>query len=135
MADTVTSTVLHQDNRRYVLHLTNLSDGTGESGEIKVDKSAMSIKGENPAVSVGYMSIDRVFGFVHGFTYIQLLWDHDTDDVALTLGPGNFDLDFSSFGGVADPQSAGGTGDLLLTTVGASANDLYDITIEMRFWK
>lgn len=134
MTDTVTSTVLHRENRRYVLHLTNVSDGTGESGVIKVDKSGMTILGQNPAVAVGHMAIERIHGFIYGFTYVQLLWDHTTDDVATTLGPGNFDLDFSSYKGIHDPQSAGGTGDLLLTTVGAVASDLYDITLDVRFY-
>lgn len=135
MVDTVTSDVVFRDNTRYVLHLTNISDGTGESAVIKADKSALTILGESPAVAVGHMALERVHGFVYGFTYVQLLWDHTTDDTAIVLGPGNFDLDFRDYGGRHDPQSAGGAGDLLLTTVGAVLNDLYDITLDMRFYK
>ena len=135
MVDTVTSQVVTRNNNRYVLHLTNVSDGTGESGVIKVDRSSMEIFGESSAVTPGHMAIERIHGFIYGFTYVQLLWDHTTDDVAATLGPGNFDLDFRDYGGRPDPQSAGGTGDLLLTTVGAVASDIYDITIDMRFYK
>lgn len=135
MADTVTSTALKTGNNRYVLRLTNVCDGTGESAVQKVDKSAMTITGQSPAVAVGHMAIDRVLGFVSGFTKVQLLWDHTTDDVAITLAPGNVDISYKDFGGIHDPQSAGGTGDLLLTTSGDVAGDLYDITLDIRFYK
>ena len=134
MVDTVSSAVLLKDVNRYVLHLTNVSDGTGESGVIKVDKSAMSIVGQSPAVAVGHMAIDRIQGSVGGFTNVQLYWDHTADDLAVGLGAGTVDLDFREFGGVHDPESAGGTGDLLLTTAGATSGDTYSLTIELRFY-
>ena len=134
MSDSVTSQVIHQDNKQYVIHLTSVSDGTGESGVVKVDKSAMSITGQSPAVAVGHMAIAGIVGFVHGFNYVQLLWDHTSDDVALTIGPGNVDLDFSEWGFINDPQSAGGTGDLILTSSGPTSGDIYDLIIDVRFF-
>lgn len=135
MTDAVTSQVVYRHNNRYVLHLTSVSDGTGESAVIKADRSGLTILGQSPAVAVGHMAIARVHGFVNGLTYVQLLWEHTTDDVAVTLGPGNFDLDFRDYNGVHDPQSSGGTGDLVLTTVGSDNGDVYDITIDLRFYK
>lgn len=135
MTDAVTSTVLLHDVNRYVIRLTNLCDGTGESGVIKVDKSGMEIVGQSPAIAVGHMGIQRIQGVVYGFTSVQMLWDHTTDDIAVTLAPGNFDLDFRNYGGTHDPQSAGGTGDLLLTTAGDTAGDIYEITLELGFYK
>jgi len=135
MADTVTSTVLEHDLNRYVLRLTNICDGTGESGVIKADKSEIDIFGESPAIDVGHMAIERIRGQIHGFTYVRLYWDHTADDLAAALVPGQIDLDWREFKGIHDPQSAGGTGDLLLTTAGNTANDTYDLTIEMRLYK
>jgi hypothetical protein len=134
MADTVTSTVLFKDVNRYVIRLTNLCDGTGESAVQKVDKSGMVIGGQYPGESVTRMAIDRIQGSVTGFTNVQLWWDHTANDLAAALGPGTVDLDFREFGGVHDPQSAGGTGDLLVTTTGNTAGDIYDLTVEMRFY-
>ena len=59
---------------------------------------------------------------------VRLLWDHDTDDEIATLSGGGA-FDWSSIGGLTDPRSAGGTGDVLLTTNGHTAGDSYDITI------
>ena len=134
MADTVTSDVTYNTDDVYGLHLTGVSDGTGETNVIKVDKSAMTIKGQSPAVAVGHMAIERVRGFQNGYTYIKLHWDHTTDDTAVLLGSGQFDLDFREHP-LHDPQSTGGTGDLLLSTVGHTAGDVYDIHLDMRFYK
>ena len=71
---------------------------------------------------------------LQGFTSVRLLWDHDTDDKALELsGSGYEDFRGDSFlrtqKGLADPRTAGGTGDILLTTVGAVSGATYDITL------
>ena len=39
MADTVSTRILEQGERNLVVQLTNLSDGTGETGVVKVDAS------------------------------------------------------------------------------------------------
>ena len=42
MADAVASQTLVDDNRRAVIKLTNISDGTGESAVTKVDVSSLA---------------------------------------------------------------------------------------------
>lgn len=134
MADTVTSSVVESFNGLMV-HLTGVSDGTGESNVIKVDKSAyLASDGAEPAS----LDIEQVRWNIQGFTYIKLAWDHTTDDTALVLSGSGYD-DFSGNGGdvtnpkgLPDPRSAGGTGDLLLTSVGATSGDTYDITLWLR---
>jgi hypothetical protein len=125
MADAVATRVVQNSEDEYVIHLTNISDSTGESAVVKIDKSTLTnINGAEPA-RINILSIRWA---IQGFTYVKLLWDHTTDDVAMLLNGNGYD-DFSAGGGLRDPSSAGGTGDLLLTTVGATATSTYDITI------
>src|SRR5690349_21757571 len=119
MADAVTTTVISQTPDRYLVHFTNISDGTGESAVKKVDKSTLTAEdGAEPAS----LDIEWIQFSIGGFSSVRLLWDHTTDDVALALAGSGF-LDFrgdNSFNfapkGLADPRSAGDTGDILLTT-------------------
>ena len=135
MTDTITTNALRVEGTSHAFSRLCVSDGTGESAAIVVDKSAMAIGGKSPAVAVGHMAIERVRGFSAGLTSITLSWDHTTDDVALVLPPGAVDMDFSDLGGLHDPQSTGGTGDLLITTAGADATDTYHLIIELRLYK
>ena len=122
MADTV-ATVKNGD----VVRLTNLCDGTGESAVIKIDKSATK-------ASAGRLGIERIQANIYGFTYVDLLFDHTADDLAIRLNPGNYIVDYSALGGIVDPESAGGTGDIVLTTAGNTAGDYYDITLWLRYY-
>ncbi len=136
MADAVSSIIVNA-NEVMMVHLTNVSDGTGESAVIKVDKSAyLASDGAEPAS----LDIEQVRWNIQGFTFVKILWDHTTDDTALVLSGSGYD-DFRGERGVAgtktpkglaDPRSAGGAGDLLLTTQGAAANASYDITLWVR---
>lgn len=127
MADAVTTTVLYQEGSIYVVHLTNISDGTGESAVIKVDRSTLTQSGAEPTG----LTIMSARWAVQGFNSVRLLWDHTTDDVAMVLTGSGYE-DFREFGGKPDPASTGGTGDLLLTTNGGSSGATYDITLVLR---
>ena len=126
MADAIT-------NRAYgtwlgqVNHMTNVCDTTGESAVVKVDKSA------TPSAS-GKLAITKVDYNVQGFTNVLIAFDHTADDTAVVLGPGTGTVDLSATGGIIDPASAGGTGDIVLTTAGNSAGDTYDITMHVRYY-
>lgn len=126
MADAVTSRVLNNGPRTYVAHLTNISDGTGESAVVKVDISTLLLANGLAPTKV---AIGEAQWSIQGFTSVRILWDHTTDDTALVLGQGNGYLDFSTIGNLPDPASAGGTGDILLTTAGTTSGNTYDITL------
>ena len=64
---------------------------------------------------------------ITGFQHVDLLWDADTDDQMIRMS-GNGFISFEKIGGMADPQSTGATGDVLLTTAGATATSSYSIT-------
>jgi hypothetical protein len=134
MADSVTTKILYSDAYRVVLRLTNISDGTGESAVVKWDKSTASAAyyasdGAEPAS----VEIESCRWAIQGMASVRLLWDHGTDDVAMLLCGSGYECPQSPGfkDGVvnADPRSAGGTGDILLTTQGAAANGTYDITL------
>ena len=128
MADTVTSQVMQNSKMEYVVHLTGLSDATGESAVIKVDKSALTNTGGVEPKAIDIMSIRWN---IQGYSYIKLAWDHTTDDTAMLLSGNGYD-NFEEASGLRDPRSTGGTGDLLLTSVGAASGATYDITIVCR---
>ena len=125
MADTVDTQVLFNGTRRYVVRLTNISDGTGESAVVKIDKSTLT---NGNGTEPGKLSIVEAQWAIQGFASIRLLWDHTTDDEAMVLD-GNGFRDFSDTGGLPDPGTAGGTGDLILTTNGAVSGATYDIYV------
>ena|SRR3990167_1915364 len=130
MVDTVDSIVIYSSPRRYVVRLTNISDGTGESAVAKVDKSTLTgPDGTEP----GRLMVERI-EYDCGGMQVRLFWDHDTDDELAVLSGAGF-LDFTDGGkyaGLVDPNSAGGTGDILLTTNAHTAGDAYQITLFLR---
>jgi len=126
--DVVDSIVLHNGTRKYVIRLTNASDSTGETGVTKVDISGLTgPNGSSPTRTV----IEEIEYDVQGFSSVRLYWDHTTDDeIAMLSGTGY--KDYRPYGGLVDPGSSGGTGDILLTTIGATTTSTYSILISMR---
>lgn len=126
MADTVTSQILNDGSRNFVVVLTNQSDGTGESAVLKVDVSGLSAP---PGQVCSGANIRKVIYNTFGMA-VKLLWDATTDVTALIL-QGDGQLDFTPVGGIPNNSGAGKTGDLLLTTVGHSAGDTYTLVLEL----
>lgn len=125
MADTVDSTVLLNGKRKYIVHLTNVSDGTGESSVAKVTKSTLTnLAGNVP----GKLSIVSVRWNIAGFSSVKLFWDHTTPDEIMMLSGAGYEEFNPPF---PDPGTAGGTGNIILTTAGAISGAVYDITLEV----
>lgn len=128
MPDTVDVKALFAGKRLKVYHLTNQSDGTGESAVAKVDISTLTDARGNVCT---YTAIDRIEYSVSGFNYVLLAWDHTAaDEIAVLAGQGV--MDWSMVGGNVDPRSDGETGDIVLTTDGGADGSSYDITIYLR---
>lgn len=125
MVDTVSTKVLFSGSNNYSIRITGVSDSTGESDVVKIDKSSLvgPLGREPENIKVMDITWD-----ISGWDAVNLEWDGSTDSVAFVLSTNGFE-DFSKTGGlVAD--NADGTGDLLLTTVGAGAiGDSYTITL------
>ena len=125
MADAVTTNVLHDASRKYAARFTNISDSTGESTIAKIDISTLEAPG---GLAPTAFVIEEIEWNIQGFTSIELHWDHDTNDLIDVLSGVGY-KDYTSLGGLQDPASTGGTGDVLLTTQGATATATYDIVI------
>jgi hypothetical protein len=128
MADAVTTQILVDGAQRAVFKFTNVSDGTGEAGVVKIDVSALtSFQGE-PCIGVSIQKIDVITAGMG----LNMLWDATTDVLAMTFGEADFvSLDFSRFGGITNNAGTGKTGDLLFTTVGAASGDRYTVVMEV----
>jgi hypothetical protein len=128
MADVVDSKVVFSGKRYYIVHRTNQSDGTGESAQIVVDISTLF----NPAGKTAtYTTVDRIEYNVNGMNYVTLHWDHDTnDELAVLAGQGV--IDATAYGGMTDPRTTGGTGDIIITTDGHADGDSYDLVLYVR---
>ena len=125
MADAVTTSVILAGGKHYIATFTNISDGTGESAVAKVDISTLTkSNGEVPTKT----RIKEIFWNIQGFTSVRLLWDHTTDDLIAPLSGSGY-LDLHDIGGKIDPASAGGTGDILLTTNGGVSGSTYLIVL------
>jgi hypothetical protein len=144
MADAVTSNVIYEDAKQYVVHLTSLSDGTGETNVVKVDKSAIGVATDG--IEALALDIERVDYTVTGFTSVKITWDHAADSPGLLLTGANT-LDYTGLGsrygashilrdsirtgGLKDPKTADSTGDVLLTS-SATSGGAYAITLWLR---
>ena len=125
MADTVTTQVVQNTKDRYVLHLTGISDGTGETNVIKIDKSTLTdVIGVEPPRII----IQTARWGIQGFSYIKITWDHATDATALVLNGNGYDS-WEDAGGLRDTLLNDSTGDLFLTSIGAASGATYDITL------
>lgn len=129
MADTVTSTTILDGDKDFIVQLTNVSDSTGESAVTKVDVSGLTARKSDGATCTG-VKLAKVFYSILGFTKIGLLWDASTDTLCMELNPSaDGILDFSDFGGLQNTSGSGKTGDINLTTTGASSGDSYMIIL------
>jgi hypothetical protein len=128
MADAVTSQIIFDGTKRAVIKFTNISDGTGETGVIKVDVSSLE---PYLGASCSSVAIQRIDAVTVGMG-LNLLWDATTDVLIMALGEGDFvSFDFTRFGGMTNNSGTGSTGDILFTTVGATAGDKYTVVLEL----
>ena len=131
MADTVSTNVIFKGTKSYIIQLLNQSDGTGEADVTKIDVSSLIGPDGTPPAKV---SIQEVEWDVQKIDAIKIAFDATADDTALLLPTGTGYKDFRNAGGLVDPQSAGSTGDIKLTTVGAASGGTYDILLHVRLY-
>lgn len=127
MTDTVDTKVVFSGDKRYVVRLTNLSDGTGETAVVKVDISGIT---RPNGVPVTKTVVEKIEYDISGMT-VRLYWDAATDDEIAVLSGAGF-LDWTEAGGLVDPQSTTPVGDILLTTNAHTSGDTYTITLYLR---
>ena len=130
MADTVTTqTITDTSGIKYVIKLTNLSDGTGETLVNKVDASTTTFMTED-----GAKKLSKIWYSINTNTNkagVEILWSGSTNATALLLsGNGYWDLRVS--GNEIPNNSTTPTGDVLLSTKNFAVGDNYTIILEFR---
>jgi len=137
MADAVTSRLIANGPRNWGYVFTNLSDGTGESGVVKVDGSSTGPLGVTVGGVIFYpvqhIKITEIEYDVKGMA-LEIIWDATSSANAVVLG-GFGKMNFHKFGGLAAVDAAGAlltgaTGKIKFTTLGAMPNSGY--TVYMR---
>ena len=130
MADAVTTqTIADTSGVKFVIKMTNVSDGTGETLVKKVDASELTFMTED-----GNRKISRVWYSVNtsnSKSAIELVWDGETNSTALLLG-GNGYMDLRTAGNEVVNNSTTPTGDVLLSTKNFALGDNYTIIVEFR---
>lgn len=126
MANTVTQrTLVGSGKDKTIVRLINIvSDGSEEADLVIYDNSTLVAD-----VSKGRLTELMVSG---SSCQLQFEWDQSTDSPVFTCDPSNGNSwDFTSFGGISNPNGSGATGDLLLTTTNLDAGDVVSIIIKI----
>ena len=134
MADTVTSQTLKDSASTWAVKLTNISDGTGEAGVVKVSANSLIA---SDGGSTQRLSINKIFWNVaRGTSSLQdprvtLTWRGTTNTTIVTLtGSGTLDLTTNLQAPLTNNAGAGANGDILLTTTGFTASSGYTVILE-----
>jgi hypothetical protein len=126
MAATTTKEVIFQGHRKYAIKVQCTDDGSGLTGYSVVDISTLT---GFTGMPITYTALEEAEWDVQGYNYIQLYWDHTTPAPMMTMGAGNGNVSYEHIGYLFDPKTAGGTGDILVSTNGAIAGASFDFTI------
>lgn len=134
MADTVTSQTLKDSASAWAVKLTNISDGTGEAGVVKVSANTLIA---SDGGSTQRLSINKIFWNVaRGTSSLQdprvtLAWRGTSNTTIVTLtGSGTLDLTTNFQAPLTNNAGAGANGDILLTTTGFTASAGYTLILE-----
>lgn len=103
-------------------------DTTDETNTVIIDLSTkMGPLGAAPSK----LRIEEIFWTIYGFDSVTLSFDRDTD-VIIDYFSGQGYMDYRPYGGKID-NGTGGTGDLLLSTLGGVSGGNYSLIISGRF--
>ena len=130
MADIVTTqTIADTSGVKYVVKMTNFSDGTGESLVPKVDASETTFMTEDGARKIAriWYSINTV----NNKSAVELVWAGATNSTAVLLS-GNGYWDLRTAGDEISNNATTPTGDILLSTKNFANGDNYTIIVEFR---
>lgn len=139
MADAVTSQLIDFGPRRVVYKFTNVSDGTGENGVIKVNATSsgplgVSVQGQTFYPGTHLKIVDMMYDV--RTMAVRMQWEATSNVDIFILsgqGAGPFMLldSRAGFGGIPNTMAAGATGSIAFTTIGAVANASYSIILAL----
>jgi hypothetical protein len=116
---------LVKGQNKVVINVTGVFSAADETDTVLIDLSALTGPDGTAPTAV---RVDEITWTVFDIDYVQLEWDHDTDDVVERLSGQGY-MDFRPAGGKNDPRSTGGTGDLILSTIGGAAGGAFSLLI------
>ena len=122
MTDITTSVVRYNGARHVALHITNQSDGTGESGVTKLDLT--NIQNINNVAPSSLTLMEAQWDTT--FDYVVVSWKRASGGDVMLVCNGDGSRKFYNMGGLHDPGGTG-TGDIMVTTNGTTAGMCYDI--------
>jgi hypothetical protein len=129
MADTVATQILFQGDKQLVMKFTNASDGTGETNVKKVDVTTLASYQGKACTAV---RIDRIYGLTHGME-VRLFWEASSNVTIISLPQQvGQTFNFDDFGGLTNNAGTGKTGNILFSTLDASAGDFYTVILVMQ---
>ena len=130
MADTVTTqTIADTTGVKFVVKMTNFSDGTGENLVKKIDASEVTFMTEdaNRKLAKIWYSINSA----NPKSAVEFIWDGAPNATMVILG-GNGYWDLSTAGNEIVNSATTPTGDVLLSTKNFALGDNYTIVAEFR---
>ena len=130
MADTVTTqTIADTTGVKFVVKMTNFSDGTGENLVKKIDASEVTFMTEdaNRKLAKIWYSINSA----NPKSAVELIWDGTPNATIVILG-GNGYWDLRTAGNEIVNSATTPTGDVLLSTKNFALGDNYTIVAEFR---
>jgi hypothetical protein len=130
MADIVTTqTIADTSGVKFVIKMTNISDGTGEQLVNKVDASETTFMTEDGARKIAriWYSINTA----NNKSAVELVWAGATNSTAVLLS-GNGYWDLRTAGDEISNNATTPTGDVLLSTKNFANGDNYTIIVEFR---
>lgn len=118
---------LVKGSNKIEINVTGAFSAADETDTVVVNLSTLTGPDGTPPTAV---RIDEItWSISPGFDYVLLEWDHTTDDVVDYFSGQGYITYKERSGGKNDPRSAGGTGNLILSTVGGAAGDAYSFLI------
>jgi hypothetical protein len=132
VADLVTVTTIEDGPRWLVMRFTNLSDGTGETGVVKVNAASahgVVIAGQTYFPGIN-LKVREMEWSIAGMT-LELSWAATTN-AALAILAGTDHQRYDRFGGITCPPGLiGATGNILFTTLNQFATSSYTLVMRM----
>lgn len=123
MTETVTTQILHDGVRNVIVKLTSVSDGVAETNVMKVNIADL-------VPSCERLRVDEIEYDIYAAKVI-LAWEGTPNVTIAVLGGGQGEMDFCDTGGL-NMTGAGGTGNILLSTVTVGSAYSYTIILKLR---
>lgn len=139
MVDVVTTQILENGPRRIVVKFTNVSDGTGETGVVKIDATASGPYGVNIGGRLFYpLTHLKIVDLMYDISGMQvrIQWEASSNVdafIASGAGAGPFKMldERAGFQGIVNNGGSGVTGSIAFTTIGATSGDSYTIIMTL----